>query len=357
MAAQRLLRDWYQGARWLHLLRPLAWLFRTVAQRRRRRYLAQKEQLWRPPVPVVIIGNITLGGTGKSPLAATLVRQLREQGWRPGIVSRGYGGRAPHYPMLVSVESDPAESGDEPLMLARQCGCPVVVDPIRVNAARHLLAQTDCNLILSDDGLQHYALRRDVEIVVLDGRRGLGNGWCLPAGPLREPPERLATVDLIVTNGKLETALPPLGAEDVSDGREAGSGLPATWEMQLQPTALVALDDGRELPVAALAGQRVHAVAGIGNPERFFRTLEGLGLQVIPHAFADHHRYNRQDLTFADALPILMTEKDAVKCRAIATNHMYALRVEATLDPAFFHRLESLLAAVDSNQQAPEKAC
>ncbi len=344
MAAERLLRDWYEGARWLHLLRPLAWLFRTIVRRRRRQYLGQKEQLWQSPAPIIIVGNITLGGTGKSPLVATLVRQLREMGWRPGIISRGYGGRAPQYPMLVTPESDPDESGDEPLMLARQCGCPVVVDPLRVNAARHLLEQTDCNLILSDDGLQHYALRRDLEIVVLDGRRGLGNGWCLPAGPLREPPERLGSVDLIVTNGKLERSLPTFNGAASAKGE--GSGFPATWEMHLQPTMLVRLIDGQELSVEAMAGQTVHAVAGIGNPDRFFRTLESLGLRVIPHAFADHHRYNRQDLAYDDDLPILMTEKDAVKWREFANERMYALRVEARLAPGFFQRLESLLATV-----------
>src|SRR5690606_6160670 len=179
---------------WLNLLRPLAWLFECVVRRRRARYLADKDQLWRPAAPIIVVGNVTVGGTGKSPLVAALVSALREQGWKPGVISRGYGGRAKNYPMLVTADSSVDEAGDEPVMLAQLAQCPIVVDPERVRAVQHLLASSDVDLVISDDGLQHYRLWRDLEIAVLDGARGLGNGLCLPAGPLREPAERLNDV-------------------------------------------------------------------------------------------------------------------------------------------------------------------
>lgn len=326
MIADRIVRDWYRGALWLNLLRPLACLFERIVRRRRDRYLTEKEQLWRPQgVPVVVVGNITVGGTGKSPLVAALVAALREQGWKPGIISRGYGGKAASYPLSVTDESSVDEVGDEPYMLAQLAKCPVVVDPERVRAAQYLLAHHDVDVILSDDGLQHYRLRRDLEIVVIDGARGLGNGHCLPAGPLREPPDRLRDVDFLVCNG----------------GHNVGdiSG----WEMKLRPTTLVRIRDGKTEDLARWRGRKVHAVAGIGNPQRFFDTLGELGFSVEPHAFHDHHRYNAGDLDFNDPLPVVMTDKDAVKCRGFATDNMYALRVEAVLDADFFDRLQDKL--------------
>lgn len=323
MIAERVVRGWYQGAPWLHLLRPLAWLFERVVRRRRARYLAEKDRLWRPEVPVIVVGNITVGGTGKSPLVAALVSALRAQGWKPGVISRGYGGQALNYPMLVTKDSPVSEAGDEPVMLAQLAQCPIVVDPERVRAVQHLLASSDVDLVISDDGLQHYRLWRDLEIAVLDGTRGLGNGLCLPAGPLREPAERLNDVDIRVCNGLNRTL----------------AEIPC-WEMTLKPTALVRIQDGKLEDLADWKGRQVHAVAGIGNPERFFETLRGLGLSPQPHAFHDHHRYNSADLEFNDPLPIVMTDKDAVKCREFATENMYALRVEAVLDAGFYDQVQ-----------------
>lgn len=326
MMAERIVRDWYRGALWLNLLRPLAWLFERIVRRRRARFLAEKGQLWRPEVPILVVGNITVGGTGKSPLVAALVTALRAQGWKPGVISRGYGGRASSYPMQVTAESSVDEAGDEPVMLARLVDCPIVVDPIRVQAVQHLLASSDVDLIISDDGLQHYKLWRDLEIAVLDGARGLGNGLCLPAGPLREPSDRLQEVDFRVCNGS----------------NRALSHIPC-WEMTLQPTAMVRIRDGKHEDLASWKGRKVHAVAGIGHPERFFETLRQLGLSVEPHAFDDHHRYNPSDLEFNDSLPIVMTDKDAVKCSEFATDNMYALRVEAVLDAGFYDQVQEKL--------------
>lgn len=324
MLAERLLNAWYQGAGWLRLLRPLSWLFERIVRRRRER--AERMPRWQPPVPVIVVGNITLGGTGKSPMVAALAAHFRERGYNPGIISRGYGGRAPAYPFPVTAETDPELAGDEPVMLAYLTGCPVMVDPNRVQAAQALLERHRCDLILSDDGLQHYRLRRDVEVVLVDGGRGLGNGWCLPAGPLREPAQRLEQVDAVVCTGERKRPLPV-----------------SCWEMRLAPLEIIHLASGQRTRPEDWRGRRVHGVAGIGNPDRFFATLADLGLQVVKHAFADHQRYNPRDFEFDEELPILMTEKDAVKCRSFVDPRMYALRVRAQLDASFFERIERKL--------------
>jgi len=308
---------WYQGSPWLLALKPLASLFRCQSEKRRLAYQSGAKAIWHAPVPVVIVGNITVGGVGKTPLVAALVQLARDAGFKPGIVSRGYGGKAPHYPFLVTAGSEATQVGDEPLMLARRCDCPVVVDASRVDAVKYLLQNTECDLVISDDGLQHYALGRDMEIAVLDGVRGLGNGQFLPAGPLREGPERLNEVDWIIINGgdlKLE--------QD-------------TQRMQLKPSQLVNLSTGRVKPVDALVSEDVHAMAGIGNPERFFTTLEKLGYRLQRHAFADHHAFVSSDLPENDGKAIIMTEKDAVKCAQIADERCWYLSVEAELDNEF----------------------
>jgi tetraacyldisaccharide 4'-kinase len=317
-------RGWYQGSRWLRLLRPVEWLFRHLAMRRRRGYLLHPERVWQPPVPLIIVGNISVGGTGKTPLVLALLQWARRAGYRPGVVSRGYGAKAPHYPYLVAPGARADAAGDEPLLIVQRSGCTLVIDPDRVAAAQYLLQHSDCNLIISDDGLQHYRLGRSVEILVLDSERGLGNGRCLPEGPLREPPERLASVDLIVVNGR--GAFRPPGAH----------------VMQLVPGELCSLDGRQQLQAASWPySRRVHALAGIGNPQRFFDSLRALGFDPIPHGFADHHHFCAADLQFGDALPLIMTEKDAVKCRHLAPAQSWYLPVEAQLDAAF----ESALAA------------
>jgi len=322
---KKLVDAWYYGSPWLTLLKPLAALFRRQAKSRRQAYLNGSKEVWHAPVPVVVVGNITVGGVGKTPLVAALVNIARQAGFKPGIVSRGYGGKAPHYPYSVTADSLASQVGDEPLMLARRCGCPVVVDAKRVNAVQSLLQNHDCDLVISDDGLQHYALGRDMEIAVVDGARGLGNGEFLPAGPLREAPERLQEVDWIIVNGE----------GFVSDEE--------SQLMQLKACQLVHLKTGQVKAVDALVGNEVHAMAGIGNPERFFTTLQKQGYQLQRHAFADHHAFQSSDLPVNDGKAIIMTEKDAVKCTQIADDRCWYLSVDAELNDTFVTKFQRQL--------------
>jgi len=273
-------------------------------------------------VPVIVVGNITVGGTGKTPLVNWLARRLAKAGHRPGIVSRGYGGRAADGPRQVSADGDPAELGDEAVLLARCAACPVVVDRDRVRGARALATQHGCNVVLSDDGLQHYRLGRDIEIAVVDGDRRQGNGYCLPAGPLREPQSRLRRVDLVVVNGA------------------ARSG---ERTMTLRPKAFLNLRRDVSLPLDELRGKRVHAVAAIGNPGRFFRTLRELGLEPIEHAHRDHHRFVSAELQFGDSLPLIMTEKDAVKCARLDGVAGWFLAVDVEVDESVFSDVQRRL--------------
>jgi tetraacyldisaccharide 4'-kinase len=265
-------------------------------------------------IPVIVVGNLTAGGSGKTPLVLRIAEILKAHGWKPGIVSRGYGGSALQ-PREATIASDPAEVGDEPMLLARRSGCPVWVAPDRRVACRALRDQhPECDVIVSDDGLQHYALRRDIEICVVDGR-GFGNGFLQPAGPLREPRSRLRSVDAVVTQGAPEAQ---------------------GYKMALEGDKLVRFTDARDVrPAKSFAGQRVHAVAGIGDPKRFFLQLARLGIKVVPHPFADHHPFRAEDFAFGDSDPVVMTEKDAVKCKRIAQAHFWVFPVSATLDPAF----------------------
>lgn len=304
------------------LLAPAAGLFAGLAAVRRRAYARRWLRVHRLPVPVVVVGNVFVGGTGKTPLVVQLAEQLRARGWRPGIVTRGYGGGARTWPLAVAPDSTAAEAGDEAVLLARRSGCPVYAGPDRVAAARALLAQTDCDVLVLDDGLQYYRLARDAEIVVIDGARGMGNGRCLPAGPLREPVSRLGEADLVLTNGPRARGTPGF---------------------DLQGETLMAVSGLAQQPLAALAGCRVHAVAGIGHPERFFAQLERSGLRVIRHPFPDHHAFRGPELRFDDALPIIMTEKDAVKCREIAPSGSWYLAVSAVLDAPASAALEAIV--------------
>lgn len=299
---------WYAGGPAPLLLRPLSALYGLVAALRRQGLRPQ-----RLPVPVIVVGNLSVGGTGKTPFTLWLVEQLRAAGWRPGIVSRGYGGRAPAYPLRVTAQTDPRHCGDEPALMARRLACPLAVAPDRVAAARQLVESGEVDILVSDDGLQHYRLGRDLEVCVIDSARGLGNGALLPAGPLREPPERLREVDLIVMNGPVLTR------------RHEKPML----VMQLDLGAARSFISGLEKPLAFFIGGRVHAVAGIGNPERFFSALEAAGLRILRHPFPDHHAFAASDLDFGDGHAVLMTEKDAVKCQAFAKPHFWSVPVEA----------------------------
>ncbi|XKE46764.1 tetraacyldisaccharide 4'-kinase [Halomonas organivorans] len=326
---ERWLEAAYAGAPWLRALRPLEALYRRVVAGRARAYAEGRRRVWRAPVPVIVVGNITLGGTGKSPLVAWLARHLQERGRRPGILSRGYGGKAERYPLWVTADTPPASCGDEPRMLAEQTGVPVVVDPDRPRGGRRLL-EAGCDILLSDDGLQHLALGRDLELLVVDGHRGLGNGHCLPAGPLREPRERVATVDAVIVNGEPRRDLPV-----------------AAHRMTLAPSGWRALDDGARYPVSPPPFRGpVHAVAGIGRPARFFATLEALGIAHVAHPFGDHHRFTADDLAFGDDRPLVMTAKDAVKCRGLASGGGWVLDVEAIPDPDFVAWLDGRLATL-----------
>ncbi|MFT4196476.1 MAG: tetraacyldisaccharide 4'-kinase [Pseudoxanthomonas sp.] len=269
----------------------------------------------RAPVPVLVVGNVTVGGTGKTPLVVELVRRLQAAGWSPGVASRGYGRSDPGTPRWVDASTLPEDGGDEPVLIARRTGVRLRVDRDRTRAAR-ALARAGCDIVVCDDGLQHYRLWRDVEIEVIDGRRRYGNGRLLPAGPLREPAARAQRCDFRVVNG----------------------GEPAfgEWPMTLRPGDAQPMTGGKPLPLAAFGGHRVHALAGIGNPGRFFDMLRGYGIGVVPHAFDDHHAYTAADLQFGSRLAVLMTEKDAVKCAPFADHWCYSVPVQAELPEAFW---------------------
>ncbi len=351
------LPDYWHRRHPLHiLLLPISWLFGALAAARRFLYRVEILKSVRLPVPVVIVGNINVGGTGKTPLTLALARQLLEHSYHPLIVSRGYGGNA-QQPQRVMQDSTAAQVGDEPLLMARRGVCPVWIGRDRAATAQLALAQhPECNVILCDDGLQHYRLQRDVEIVVVDGVRGFGNGWLLPAGMLREPMSRLQTVDAVVVNGGASAQLSlcnpqtPSSVGRVLTRQEGASrdksrptrpdNYPPQFAMQLSGAQFVNLLNPQQIAhTDDFKGLKLHAVAGIGHPPRYFEHLRRMGLKVIPHAFADHHPYIPADLNFADCDALLLTEKDAVKCASFADNRYWLLRVEAELDPALIQLL------------------
>ena len=322
-------QSWYAHRWWTPLLRPLGALFAALVRYRRRRFRAGRGAAWRAPVPVVVVGNVTVGGTGKSPLVIWLANWLRGQGASPGIVLRGYRRRRRprvRYPLLVTAGTPASRAGDEAVMIARATGAPVVVAPDRVAAVRHLLDHASCDVVLCDDGLQHYALDRDVEIAVLDGDRGVGNGCCLPAGPLREPASRLAEVDLVIANG-------------------AATGLAAPeYTMEVRPVAFRNLASGATVPaerfterIASARGGTVHAVSAIGNPERFHRTLRELGLAPVRRSFPDHHPFVAADLAVPEGACIVVTEKDAARIAELSnvSDDCWALEVVMVPDADF----------------------
>jgi tetraacyldisaccharide 4'-kinase len=321
-------RHWYRLSALSLALWPASLVYRLLVALRRLAYRAGVLTEVRLPVAVIVVGNIVAGGTGKTPLVLALAAMLKKNGRRPGIVSRGYRGTAAA-PMAVAAASPAGLVGDEPLLLARRSGCPVWIGRDRAAAARGLLAaHPECDVLILDDGLQHYRVARDIEIAVEDAR-GAGNGFFLPAGPLREPASR--RVDAWVVNSA------PVGIRSPAFRMDLRGD---TFRRLQQPPA--------ELPASALAGRHLHAMAGIGNPRRFFDHLAQLGLVTENHAFADHHAYTAAELDFGDCDALLMTEKDAVKCEAFARGHWYALQVEAELAPAFFDFILAKLEASNS---------
>lgn len=314
------------------LLVPLSLLYAEVSRKRREHYL--KVPPSKIDIPIIVVGNITVGGTGKTPMVIWLVDWLCAQGWRPGVVSRGYGGRhTDGKPRRVEVGDDPAEVGDEPVVMARHTQVPIIVGRDREAAVQTLLRTTDCNIAISDDGLQHYRLWRDIEIAMLDGARRLGNGRCLPAGPLREPADRLDTVDYVV----------------ITEGNPG----PGEYALRLFMRDAQRVHDPREgaRPLSTFVGEVVHAVAGIGNPDRFFRALEHAGLDIICHPFPDHHQFTPHDLEFTDGGHVIMTEKDAVKCQTFASEKVWCVPIDAKPDPAWIDAFSEHLRRVSNGQK------
>lgn len=310
-----LVKTWHEKNGLSFFLRPFSWLFCFIVIVRRAAYKLRILRSTKLPVPVIVVGNITVGGAGKTPLVIYLAELLKSEGYQPGIVSRGYKGKARSWPQQVRADGDPVIVGDEAILISRRTKCPMAVGPDRTAAAKALLQYHGCDIIISDDGLQHYALQRNIEIAVIDGTRRFGNGFCLPAGPLREPLNRLQTVDIKLTNGT--------AAEN-------------EVALRYQFDDLISLkDDTVKQSLEDFSGQTVHAVAGIGYPQRFFELLREQGIKVIEHSFPDHYYYYESDLDFNDEYPVLMTEKDAVKCFRFAKNNMWYLPVSVKLNKSF----------------------
>jgi tetraacyldisaccharide 4'-kinase len=321
-------RHWYRSsytALTVFLL-PFSFVFRAVVSLRRALYRFGFKKIQYFAVPVIVVGNITVGGTGKTPFVIWLVNFLRARGYSPGIVSSGYGGKLTEATCRVTPRSDVASVGDEAVLLAKRAGCPMVIGRDRVAAVKTLLATSDCNIVISDDGLQHYRLGRKIEIAIVDGNRRFGNQAMLPAGPLREPVSRLQQVDFVIAQQQ---------------------ALPGEYKMQLvgKTAQRVTAADATK-PLATFSQTDVHAVAAIGNPAQFFNVLRAEGLRLIPHAFQDHYLYRQSDFDFGDSLPIMMTEKDAVKCTAFADERFWYLPVMAEVDESFSNALLKKLGEI-----------
>jgi tetraacyldisaccharide 4'-kinase len=329
---------WYQPRYryFAWLLLPLSLVFEKFAFRRKQKLeiLAEKAS-----VPVVVIGNLTVGGTGKTPVVIALARFLMQQGIKVGVISRGYKSDATlqKAPVIVTDESTPEQIGDEPFLIYRETLCPLVVHPKRVEALKVLLKHFKVDVVLSDDGLQHYALARDIEIVVLDAKHRLGNGFCLPAGPLREPAARLDSVEFILVNHGTHATVP-----------EAG---PRAYNFEIKPEHLVKVDTSHAvMSLSFLQKLQCYAVAGIAQPERFFATLKSLGALIQPEVFPDHHSFRKHDFATLTSLPIIMTQKDAVKCENLNLKNAYALEIAAVLPEAFLRAFWARLGYTESLQ-------
>lgn len=314
-------RVWYEG-RWAYrLLLPLSGLYWLILTIRRFFYSVGIFGRHRAVVPVIIVGNITAGGTGKTPVTVWLATELRSRGFTPGVVSRGYGGSKSSSSMRVDGASDPRVVGDEPVLIAQRTDCPVVVDANRSRAAE-MLVDDGVDVIIADDGLQHYRLERTYEVCVIDGSRGLGNRLLLPAGPLRETIDRLCEVDQVLINGHLREKVEELTVVEQN-----------AIEFELASTEVARLNGSLTRPIDKFSGTTVHGVAAIGNPKRFFDQLRAHGMQVIEHAFPDHATLSSQDLQFGDEFEVLMTEKDAVKLGSITSDRYWYVPVELKMNP------------------------
>jgi tetraacyldisaccharide 4'-kinase len=307
---------WYRNHFLATYLKPFSWLYSSICKVRRFFLELRQKQF---PIPIIVVGNLTTGGVGKTPLVVALAKALEQKGLSVGVVSRGYKATLKTFPYLVTVEDKASDVGDEPLLIARSLNVPVVIAPKRVEAVEFLLKKYACDIIISDDGLQHYAMGRSIEIIVIDGFRELGNGLCFPAGPLRESPKRLKEVDFVVVN----------------------TGLwPDAYNMSVRPTQLRQVATGVKAEMQDLKFP-IAAVAGVGNPARFFCTLKvDMDLIFTPYIFPNHHAFQESDLQLKEQ-SIIMTEKDAVKCQPFAKENWYYLQVEASLIDSFWQALWS----------------
>lgn len=322
--------QWQKRGIYAWLMFPVSMLYCVVMSLRREAYESGLLKTHNIALPVIVVGNLSVGGTGKTPLVIWIARQLARKGLKPAVISRGYGGRAKEYPMPVYADTPAALCGDEPAMIARSLGCPVVIDPDRVAAANWLVERSLCDVIISDDGLQHLTLGRDLELAVITSDRVAGNGFCLPAGPLRESAARLESVDVVIS-------------------RNRGSTLTSHY-MDLIPGECARLDNpAMRLPLSAFWKSPIHAIAGIGNPEGFFESLTTAGLEIIPHPFPDHYDYAPVDISFDDDLPVLMTEKDAVKCSDFANRHCWAVTVSVEGDEGILESIMKKITEINDN--------
>jgi len=318
--------DYWQTLNFVSImLTPLSLLFCLLVFIRRQAYRVNFFKSTAVNIPIIVVGNIYIGGNGKTPFVIWLVKQLQQAGYKPGVVSRGYGAISEQdsgigWPRLVNSQDEQCLFADEPLLIHQSAQCPVVIDPHRTRAVHKIVSDTDCDVIISDDGLQHYAMARFIEIHITDAKRLYGNKMCLPGGPLREPVSRLKSIDFSVYN--------------ISRGSAADTLPENSFTMDYEFSALKSLSKAvqQSMTVTDFKGKIVHAVAGIGDPEQFFALLKSYGLTLVEHAFADHYHYKKEDVLFADAYPIIMTEKDAVKCRSFALRHAWYLPLKAKID-------------------------
>ncbi|MFZ0218680.1 MAG: tetraacyldisaccharide 4'-kinase [Candidatus Aquirickettsiella sp.] len=324
-----MLKIWQKKNFLAYLLWPLSFVYGSFIFLRRKLYQLHLLKINYFSVPIIVVGNITVGGTGKTPVVIALALFLKEKGWRPGIISRGYGGNTQQYPCLVHQNSNAREVGDEPLLIAQHTTCPTIIDPDRSRGTKSLLKRSNCNIVISDDGLQHLSLSRDIEIVVVDGERRFGNNFCLPAGPLREPASRLNSVDFIVSKG---------AAQDNE------------FKLSLIPDYFYQLIQTENKRTAEyFLGKKLHAVAGIGNPDQFFKALRKQGLNIIEHPFPDHYLFKPRDFNYGDDALIIMTEKDAVKCVGFVDSRLWCLRTKTELDNNFLNAMLNRIMVIGEN--------
>lgn len=324
-----MLKIWQKKNFLAYLLWPLSFIYRIFIFVRRKFYQFHFLKINYLSIPVIVVGNITIGGTGKTPVVIALALFLKEKGWRPGIISRGYGGNTKHFPCLVHQNSNAREVGDEPILIAQHTGCPTIIDPDRSRGAKSLLKRSNCNIVISDDGLQHLSFARDIEIVVVDGETRFGNNFCLPAGPLREPVSRLSSVDFVISKGIAQT-------------NEFKLCLIPDYFYQLIQTK-------NKQSKEYFLEKKVHAVAGIGNPDQFFKALRKLDLNIIEHPFPDHYLFKPRDFNYGNDAIIIMTEKDAVKCLGFVDARLWCLRTKTALDNNFLNTILNRINLINKN--------